>query len=265
MHAQSRVSASNRPQTSSGGAAGTYIAALSRIGWSSPAYNAIRTRDGTILQLDQQAPKTILRFLQDDFDIVFAAATTVFTPQQGGLGNLAGGYAERKAEESEIRYCLVRGQPIPWFQPAASVINSKWAKRISPSAIASVATLPEGGWWTQARLAACGLAEHPFCTLCHNAVGTLAHRLFRLQAQGADSKPMPEIFARICEDGPGQPAIPHRRPRTTTVPGPATTQGKLDWQSSRRWSGGFWSGIHRRCSTRHGAQSQASRMGLHRG
>ena len=179
MHAQSCVSTSSRPQSSSGGAAGTYIAALKRVGWSSPAYNAVRTLDGTILQLDQQPPKTVLRFLQDDFQITFAAATAVFTPQDGSPGNLAGGYAGRKAVESDVRYCMVGGQPIPWFQPAASVINSKWAKGIPPAAIASAATLPEGGWWTQAKLAACGLASHPFCTLCHNVVGTLSHRMFR--------------------------------------------------------------------------------------
>ena len=78
---------------------------------------------------------------------------------------------------------MVQGHPIPWFQPAASVINSKWAKGISPAAIASAASLPEGGWWTQARLAARGLASHPFCTKCQGMVGTLSHRMFRCSAR----------------------------------------------------------------------------------
>ena len=260
MHAQTRVSTSNRPQTSSGGAAGTYIAALRRIGWSSPAYNAIRTRDGTILQLDQQAPKTILRFLQDDFDIAFAAATTVFTPQAEGPGNLAGGYAARKAAESEIRYCLVHGQPIPWFQPAASVINSKWAKTISPAAMASAATLPEGGWWTQAKLAACGLAEHPFCALCHNAVGTLSHRMFRCPSRKEQiDKQCPNSLresARMEPDNPlfriGVPA----RPQCPDPPPPGE-----NWISARPEGGAAASGVAYTDGALRGTVPRARRAG----
>ena len=191
---------------------------------------------------------------------MFAAATTVFTPQQGGLGNLAGGYAERKAEESEIRSCLVSGQPIPWFQPSASVINSKWANRISPSAIASVATLPEGGWWTQARLAACGLPEHPFCTLCHNAVGTLAHRLFRCprrKEQIANQCPKSlQESARMDPDNPlyriGVPA----RPQFPDPPPP-----RENWIGNRPDDGAAASGVAYTDGALRGTVPRARRAG----
>ena len=176
MHAQARVSSSYRPQAAAGGAAGTYMAALRRVGWASPAYNVIRTLDGTLLSVDQEAPKTIIRYLQDDYQITSAAASSIFKdvcPQQS-----VGGHAAGSEASPQDRHVVHHGRLIPWFQPAASVINSKWAKERAPSAIASAASLPEGGWWTQSRLFAEGLATDPFCKLCHGAIGDLRHRMF---------------------------------------------------------------------------------------
>ena len=50
---------------------------------------------------------------------------------------------------------------LPWFAPAASVLDSTWAKSLALAVVASPAALPEGGW-KQARMFEKGLATDPF-------------------------------------------------------------------------------------------------------
>ena len=144
--------------------------------WSSPSVDSVRTLDGTILHLDTEAPKSVLRFLFDDFHTVFAANTSTFEP--ASHDGPAGGYATRQEQCGKIRYATHDGKRVPWFESAAAVIGSKWASDTSAAAIASASSLPEGGWWTQARLFAKGLAADPVCRLCNEGVGGLAHRMF---------------------------------------------------------------------------------------
>ena len=78
-----------------------------------------------------------------------------------------------------MKHAQLEGQLIPWFDPAASVVNSSWARILTPAVVASIASIPEGGWWTQEKLYNAGLALDPFCRLCKHALGSLRHRLFR--------------------------------------------------------------------------------------
>ena len=166
----------NRPHSSAGGAASTYLAAIFAVGWKAPSFDSVVTLDGTVLPLSQVDPKTVLRYLNDDYQIVTASSSKIHeaalqsAPSQGVGGNAA----PCKARS----YTVHRGKPAPWYEPAASVINGKWARDIAPSAIASAATLPEGGWWTQKKLFEAGLADDSTCKLCNDEEGTLQHRLF---------------------------------------------------------------------------------------
>ena len=68
-----------------------------------------------------------------------------------------------------------QGQCLPWFEPAAAVLTSKWAKTQAPEAVASVAALVEGGWWTQERLFEANFAADPICRWCGRHIGNLFH------------------------------------------------------------------------------------------
>ena len=176
MHGHLQVHRSSRPHVSAGGAAGSFFAAIQAVGWRSPAHDVVITIDGTQLALNLEAPKTVERYLADDYHIVTASSTSLLRPMVSGAPvDLAGGHAARQVNH---QYATFNGQLIPWFEPAASVINAKRVTEMAPSVVASVASMPEGGWWTQASLHAAGLASDPFCRLCHHAVGDLPHRLF---------------------------------------------------------------------------------------
>ena len=81
-------------------------------------------------------------------------------------------------EQALANLALRDGKPTPWYELARSVIKSRWAKSLEPKVTASVASIPEGGRWTQDRLYAAGLADDPFCKSCLESLGTLAHRMF---------------------------------------------------------------------------------------
>ena len=107
-----------------------------------------------------------------------ASGTSLLRPVVAGAPtDLAGGHATSLSNEKQ-QYEMLDGRAIPWFEPAASVVNAQRSKGMAPSVLASVASLLEGGWWTQASLFAAGLADDPFCRLCHTAVGDLPHRMF---------------------------------------------------------------------------------------
>ena len=181
LFAQSAVAMSKRPSMSAGGAASSFIAALSRVGWRSPSYHSVITRDGTTVDLLAVAPRTTLQYLVDDYSVVASAASDVVSRLNGGAGSHGGGYAQWHT--SDDRYVKQNGRCIPWFEPAAAVLNSKWAKEQAPEAVASVGAALEGGWWPQERLFQANLAADPFCRACCTHVGTFFHRCMECSAR----------------------------------------------------------------------------------
>ena len=77
MHGQTTVARALRPMASVGGAAGAFLASLSRIVWKSPSPDALITLDGTILRLDTEAPRTVGRHLFDDCQVVVASEASL--------------------------------------------------------------------------------------------------------------------------------------------------------------------------------------------
>ena len=164
---------STRPSVSAGGAASGYIAALRRVGWKSPAWDHLMTTQGTLLDLSITDPRTVMKYLTDDFDTITAAGTrlaeevtarcdvassTISDPSVCGHAadkestvsdspsrpSLLGcdyvlGESDRLfTNENAMRY---DGKLVPRFAPIAAVFNSKWAKDISPAVRASVVAL----------------------------------------------------------------------------------------------------------------------------
>ena len=128
-------------------------------------------RCGTVIDLTTEAPKSTMRFFKDDYAFVAAAgASTALRMRQAPVPPALSASQQTDA-------------PGPWFEPAAMVVASRWAKRQPWSAVESAIALVERAWWTQQRLYESELAEHPFCTACgETAVGSVYHRLARCPA-----------------------------------------------------------------------------------
>ena len=90
VHAQSKVAKSQRLSLSAGGAAGSFIVALSRVGWKSPSYKSVMTRDGTIIDLGNVAPRTVQQFLADAFPILAATSSDIVQRLCGGVTGQGG-------------------------------------------------------------------------------------------------------------------------------------------------------------------------------
>ena len=236
MFAQSTVSGSKRPSLSAGGAAGSFIAALSRVGWRSPSYHSVVTRDGTILNLLNVAPRTTLQYLVDDYAVVASAASDVVSRLTGGPTDQGGGYARWHAADD--RYVKVDEKCIPWFEPAAAVLNSKWAREQSPEAVASVGAVLEGGWWPQERLFTANLAADPYCRACCTYVGTFLHRCLecpaRRKLRDAACPEALQTAARLSSHDPlfslgvpRRPACPPAPPEREYTVGQVPVQGAL--------------------------------------
>ena len=241
-HACVRNITSRRPNTSAGGAAGSYIAALHRIQWTSPSYDHVQTRDGTIVNLSSTAPYTVLQYLTDDFHIVSAAATNLaarLTRACSPGGNVPAGECGSDPVQATVdgteRSTKLCGQPlrhngslVPWFSPIASVLNSSWAALRSPSAVASAAALPEGGWWTQEQLAAKDLAADPYCRACitdtSSVVGSLWHRVCDCAGRdSAVSDRCPRKLRELARNNPLEPLFADGVPLQPLFP-PAPVQ-----------------------------------------
>ena len=208
-----------RPHSAAGGAAGSYLAAILAVGWKTPSFDSVVTLDGTVLSLSQVDPKTVLRFLNDDYQIVTAASSKIHEAAlQSAFPQGAGGNAAPCEAHSFMTH---RGKPVPWYEPAASVINGRWARDIAPSALASAATLPEGGWWTQKKLFLAGLAEDLTCKLCNAEEGTLRHRLFHCQRRKQLMKAQcPEWIERCAQEEVSNPLFTCGVPLRPQAPPP---------------------------------------------
>ena len=69
---------------------------------------------------------------------------------------------------------LSRGFRLPPIRALLSASRSVWG----PSERSQLRSAIVGGQWTQARLHRAGCADSPLCTLCGDANGTMAHRLW---------------------------------------------------------------------------------------
>ena len=263
MQGQLTVNRSAKPHASAGGAAGSFFAALRTVGWSSPTYDSVITLDGTTLMLSQNDSKTVQRFLWDDYQVSTAAATSLLYPKgQHAHVDLAGGHAAKVSVAGGLGYATLGGRLVPWFDPAAAVLSSKSARSMAPAAVASVSCLPEGGWWTQARLFAAGLATNPFCQLCQKAEGTLRHRLFQCphRKQHMDAE-CPEGLAKKAADEPNNPLFTIGVPLRPECP-PPPRSGELDWEPAKRWSCCLRQCLHGRRAERHRPEGPQSWLGL---
>ncbi len=204
-YAQRTTGLSARPHSTANGAARSFVAALRRLGWRSPAYDALLTREGHLLKVGDVDVVTIMRYAEDDLMVRMGIESAVGRDINDPLGErghyralpgaVAGavnvGDEEVKAhiagsteEEERLariwrgpRYQHEDGKVVPWLLPATMLLRRRLRNAgVRTAADASVAALVEGGWWTPARRAAAGLGSS-ICASCGRAVGTLWHRL----------------------------------------------------------------------------------------
>ena len=129
MQGQLTVSRALRPVAAAGGAAGSFLASIKRVGWSSPAPNAVVTIDGTVLRRDVEAPRLVARFLLDDYQITTASASGAV---EFAAVPVVRGHA---ATVSPMRDdAMHNGKSVPWFEPEWSVLQSRWARNLDPPA-----------------------------------------------------------------------------------------------------------------------------------
>ena len=72
-----KVGMSFRPHAGVTGGAGAFWSALRRVGWSAPAWNAVKTREGKVLHFGKEAPpagtqlvdpRSIMKYLRDEYE-----------------------------------------------------------------------------------------------------------------------------------------------------------------------------------------------------
>ena len=220
-YALRRAIETGKPSVSAGGAAGAMIDAISQVEWHMPSYNSVKTIEGTILMLDQVPPRTIIRFLWDDYAIVSASKSLIAAQvtQQAEARPVGHSFS---LDALKDKFMVHHGKLVPWFEPIAQALNAGWARRQTPAAISSAAALAEGGWWPQARLFEHGLVADPVCRACGNQPGTLLHRMSSCSArsdlienkcpawlaQQALQRPHDPLFTDGVPLRPKQPAPP---------------------------------------------------------
>ncbi len=203
------VGVSARPNLAVMGGAGTFVASLRRLGWLTPSPDSIITSKGEILYFGDGEPpdgahavdpRSLRRWVADEYEAVALARSRLATEINDLSGD--GGYGREKENESSSpghgqgvyygateferraagiwrrpRFDLVNDMMVPWLWPIARVVRAA-QRRGRHAAAASLRSCVEGGWWTQARLAAAGVADDPRCR-CGDRIGTLWHRLGR--------------------------------------------------------------------------------------
>jgi hypothetical protein len=210
-YAQRVTGLSRRPHRTANGAARSFIAALGRIGWRSPSFDTVLTREGHLLRIGDADVVTVMRYAEDDLMVRMGLESAVGRDMNDPLGergfyravegavqgavNVGGegvrahvaGSTEAEERLARVwrgpRYQHDQGRVIPWLLPAAMLLRRRLGdpgKRTA--ADASAAALVEGGWWTAARLASAGLRDTAVCAACGKAVGTVWHRLGECEA-----------------------------------------------------------------------------------
>ncbi len=214
------VGTSARPNSVVQGGAGALVAALRRIGWSTPSAHAVITCDGTLLYLGDGAPppdavvidpRTLRKWAIDDCEAA-ALANSQLTRDVMDIGGSRGyprcvdqgansapsrayGSTEEEARMGRTwrtgKFDTRNGDLMPWIWPMALVARAA-RRRGRLMAAASLRSCVEGGWWTQRRLYSAGVTVDDRCR-CGMAAGTLWHKLGKCPL--AD-----EVRARACSD-----------------------------------------------------------------
>ncbi len=202
--AHKTVGLSVRPNAAVRGGAGAFIAALRRLSWAAPRADAVRTRDGTILFFGDGPPpegtwsadpRSVKRWALDDYEVAVMSKSVVaqdINTVGGARGygravdtvGAAGGVRYYGDDEHGAALCgvwrrsqyeMVDGLAVPWIWPVARAAVA--AKRHGrKQGAASLRACVEGGWWTQSRLYASGVAPTALCR-CGTSSGTLWHKL----------------------------------------------------------------------------------------
>ncbi len=255
MQAQTTVGLSTQPHRAAHSAAASYVAALARIGWKSPAVDAVITREGNLLRLGDVDVVMMMRMAVDDLGTKIALDSEVAKdfaddagvrghfrtlPGDGGDGaavtaaqSAAGpthvaGSTSFEAQSARVwrggRYRIENGKMIPWFTPASIVLKHRLRKphRCTP-ADRSAAAMVEGGWWTRSRLAALGMRDDPICDACGVAVGTLWHRLGECSATKEEREGRlgcPRWLLKKGKTSPWDPLFTRGVPAMPRVPPP---------------------------------------------
>ena len=140
------MATASRPFGAVIGPAGAMVASARRIGWQIPSPHHLQMEDGTLLNLNQVAPR--------DVQLLASRALLHVEAQKSSLAKRIGGP--------------------PDLEPLRSFLQGKRGTKIA----ASLRALGEGGWWTQERMFEAGLpgVDDSLCKVCHGQTGTLYHR-----------------------------------------------------------------------------------------
>ncbi len=249
--AQKTVGLSARPNVAVRGGAGAYVAALRRLAWAAPRADVVRTRDGTLLFFGDGAPpegtwpvdpRTVRRWAMDDYEIAIMGTSMVAQDINEVGGSRGYGRAREVSAEGEARYyggsdaeaalCGVwrrahyecaEGLAVPWIWPAARAARAAWRNGRTQGA-ASLRACVEGGWWTQSRLHACGIASTSRCS-CGEAVGTLWHKLGACKlAEQARANGLPTGLLRMGKKSVWDPLFSRGVAARPKVPRPPKTR-----------------------------------------
>ncbi len=249
--AQQTVGLSARPNVAVRGGAGAYVAALRRLAWAAPRADVIKTRDGTMLFFGDGVPpegtwaadpRTVRRWALDDYEAATMSASmvaqdindvggnkgygrTVESPTEGGRRH----YGDTEVEAAlcgvwrRAHYECVEGLTIPWIWPVARAARA--AKRHGRvQGAASLRACVEGGWWTQSRLHANGVAPTSTCK-CGDAVGTLWHKLGVCKlTEEARASHVPAAMMRMGKKSIWDPLFSRGVPARPKVPRPPKTR-----------------------------------------
>ena len=171
-----------QPHAAPDGPAGAYVSALRRLQWDSRSPFHVATADRRIFDLRIESPRTILELAKDAYTDCRAAASSVYKDifcVDGGAGygngtrcKLVDGGPTLFSEASAVKAwaggsCAAQdGHFIPSFEPLASRVKSAIRHGKYTTAMRSVVALAEGGWWTQLKRFAKGMAADPWCRAC---------------------------------------------------------------------------------------------------
>ncbi len=207
-YAQRVTGLSSRPHLTAQGAARSYIAALTRLGWRSPSFDAVITREGHVMRIGEVDVTMLMRCAEDDLAVQMGVDSAIGRDMNDAIGErghyrvLEGappgavqvdagveagevhvaGTTPTEATSARIwrgaRYQMCDGKLVPWLLPATMVLKRRLKDRSRRTAAdGSAAAMVEGGWWTAARLASAGLRDSAKCTACGKAAGTYWHKM----------------------------------------------------------------------------------------
>ncbi len=103
-YAQRVTGLSRRPHRTANGAARSFIAALGRLGWKSPSYDAVLTREGHLLRIGDADVVMVMRYAEDDLMVRMGLESAVGRDVNDPLGE-RGYYRAMGGGGSRWRQC----------------------------------------------------------------------------------------------------------------------------------------------------------------